>query len=186
MIIQLKNVRLSFSHHFVASAFKAGDEPKFKSIFLLNKRDPQIAIIEQAIKSVAVEAWKDKAEAILRSIRGNANKFCFQDGDTKTYDGYQNVMALSASSKRKPLVLDRDKSPLTEKDGRPYNGCYVNCSVDIFKYDNSGNGISADLRGIQFYKDGDAFSGAAPLDENEFESISDFGSENAPGAPELL
>lgn len=179
MIITLQNVRLSFPNIFEPKAFKPGDMPKYQAAFLLAKSDPQIKKIEDVIKNVATEKWKDKGVQIVKSIRGNNNKFCFQDGNNKSYDGYQDTMALSSSSAARPLVLDRDKSPLTVSDGRPYGGCYVNCSVDIFAYTNSGNGIAAQLRGIQFYKDGDAFNGGAPLNENEFENVSDFGEEKS-------
>lgn len=185
MIVKLHNVRASFIHVFEPTAFKPGDELKYKGTFLIPKTSPQIAEIEKAINAAASEKWKDKAKGILLSIRGNPNKFCFQDGDNKTYDGYQGMMALTAGSKRKPLVLDRDKSPLVAADGRPYSGCYVNVSVDIFTYNNSGNGISADLRGVQFYKDGDAFSGGAPLNEDEFQAIDDFGASQV-SSEELL
>lgn len=186
MIVKLANVRAAIFNNalFVAHPFKPGDEPKFKATFLIKKTDPQIKIIEAAILQTANEKWPGKGAAIIASIRGNPNKFCFQDGDNKTYDGYQGMMALTAGSIKRPLVQDVDKSILTAADGRPYSGCYVNCSVDIFGYVNSGNGISASLRGVRFHKDGDAFSGGAPADENELDSVSDFG--EAAGAEGLL
>lgn len=186
MIVKLHNVRASFFNGFEAVAFKPGDPLRFKSTFLISKNSPQIKEIEQAIEKAAVEKWGAKAKSILNSIRGNANKFCFQDGDNKDYDGYKGMMALTASSRGKPLILDRDKSPLTAADGRPYSGCYVNCSLDIFAYNNSGSGISASLRGVQFYKDGDAFSGGAPADESEFENVGDFGGGETEAASGLL
>lgn len=184
MIVKLANVRLAFPDLFEAKPFKAGDKPKYKGTFLIPKGSPQIAEIEKAILDTANEKWPGKGAGIIASIRGNPNKFCFQDGDTKDYDGYKGMMALSAGSVRRPLVQDVDKSLLTAADGRPYGGCYVNCSVDIFGYVNSGNGISADLRGVRFHKDGDAFSGGAPADEDELDSVSDFG--EAAGAEGLL
>jgi len=66
---------------------------------------------------------------------------------------------------------------LTEKDGRPYGGCYVNVSLDIWVQDPKGekakNGkrINATLRGIQFMADGDAFAGGAPADPEEFDDL---------------
>lgn len=185
MIISLKKVRLSFADIFEAKPFKAGDEPRFRATFLIEKNDPHILLIENAIQKIATEVWKEKAKVIVATIRTNPNKFCFQDGDTKTYDGYAGMMALTASSKKKPLVLDRDKTPLTQADGRPYSGCYVNASLDLFTYNNTGNGISAQLRGVQFFKDGDAFGGGTPVDVNEFENIDDFGTAD-PAANEFL
>lgn len=171
MKVSLKKARLSFPDLFVPRPFKAGDEPKFKATFLLPKDSPQIAVIEAAIKAVAVAKWGAKADSILKSIRGNPNKFCFQDGDTKDYDGYAGMMAVSASNKARPLVIDGKKNPLTQADGKPYAGCEVNASIEFFAYDNSGNGISASLKGVQFSADGDAFGGGTPASPDDFDAI---------------
>jgi len=171
MKLQLKNVRLSFPDLFEPRAFKAGDEPKYKATLLIAKDDPQIAVIEKAILATAAEKWGAKGAAVVKGIRGNPNKFNFQDGDTKEYDGYAGMMAFTANSKSRPLVIDRDKTPLSMADGRPYAGCYVNASVELFGYDNSGNGISATLKGVQFVKDGDAFGGGAPASPGDFDDL---------------
>jgi hypothetical protein len=172
MELKLRNVRLSFPDLFAPRSFKPGDPPKYKSTFLVAKDDPQIKLIEEAILNAAKEKWPKDTVKFINSIRGNANKFCFQDGDLKTYDGYEGMMALSASSKTRPLTIDRDKSPLTEEDGRPYAGCYVNCSIDVFAYDDGQNkGISASLKGVQFVKDGAAFSGSRPASPEDFDDL---------------
>jgi hypothetical protein len=129
--------------------------------------------IDKEISRIAAEKWGVKSEAILKTIRTNPNKFCFQDGDNKPYDGYQGMMALTASNAKRPLIIDRDKSPLTEADGKPYSGCYVDATLEIFTYNNSGNGISASLAGVQFRRDGDAFGGGKPADVEDFDDLSD-------------
>lgn len=169
----LRNVRLSFPGLWVAEPFKPGDEPKFKATFLIPKDDPQHELVEKTILRVLTEKHGKKAEAILKSIRNNANKFAYQDGDTKSYAGYEGMMALSAKNSVRPTVLDANKAPLTQADGRPYAGCYVNASLDIFSYNSSGEGISASLRGVQFVRDGDAFTGGRPADSDEFEDVSE-------------
>ena len=171
MKVKLTNVRLSFPDLFTARPFKPGDKPKFKASFLIPKNDPQIKDIEAAIKATALNKWGAKADGILKTIRGNPNKFCYQDGNNKTYEGYEDMMVVSASNAVRPLVLDADKSPLTEADGRPYAGCYVNASIEFFPYENSGNGISASLKGVQFCGKGDSFGGGSPADPDDFDSI---------------
>jgi hypothetical protein len=81
------------------------------------------------------------------------------------------MLAISAKSTIRPLVIDRDRSPLAEEDGKPYAGCYVNASVEFFAYENSGNGISAQLAGVQFVRDGDAFGGGRAADPDEFDDL---------------
>lgn len=174
MIIQLKNVRLAFFDGFVPVAFEGEGEKKYGATFLLPKNSPQVKEINAAILEVAQAAWKDKGKSIIKQIESNPNKFCFQDGDTKSYDGYAGHMALAAKNKKRPSIVDRDKTPLTEDDGKPYSGCYVNASVEIWAQDNKwGKGIRASLRGIQFYKDGDAFSAGSVASDDEWEDLGD-------------
>lgn len=170
--VVLKNVRLSFPDLFNPKSFQDGDEPKYRASFLIPKEDEkQLAAIEAAVKETAEAKWGKKAESVLKSIRGNANKFCFRDGEEKDYDGYAGNMALSANNKARPLVIDRDKTPLTAADGKPYAGCYVNATLEVFAYDKPANGISCSLKGVQFVKDGDAFGGGAPASPDEFEDL---------------
>lgn len=173
MKVKLKNVRLSFPDLFVARPFKAGDQPKFGAQFLVKKGSPLDKEIQAAILAVANAKWPGKGAGVVKTIKSNPNKYCYQDGDTRDYDGYEGMMALSAKNAVRPLVLDRDKSPLTQEDGKPYAGCYVNATVEIFGYTNSGNGISAELKGVQFVKDGDAFSAGSPADPDDFDDLSD-------------
>lgn len=173
--IHLKNVRLSFPDLFTARAFQEGDEPKFKAAFLLGEKHPQRKEIEKAINDVATAKWGPKAKKILDGIRSNPNKFCYQDGNNKDYDGYADHWYISASNKARPTVIDRDRSPLTAEDGRPYAGCYVNAIIEIFAYTTSGNGIAASLSGVQFFKDGEPFSGGRAAAADDFDDLSDQG-----------
>jgi hypothetical protein len=172
-IVKVVNARLSFPALFVPEAFKPGDALKYKATFLVPKDSPMHKEIDKAILETARTKWGAKAEAIIKSIRNNPNKFCFQDGDSKEYDGYEGMMALTAKSTKRPHVIDRNTDPLTEKDGRPYGGCYVDASVEFFSYEEGGNGISASIRWVQFRGDGDAFGGSTPVSQDEFQSIAD-------------
>ena len=179
MEVKLKNVRLSFPDLWEPRAFQPGSKPKYKATFLIPKNDPQIKVIEAAIKQVAEEKWGKKADGILKTIRGNANKFCFQDGDNKDYDGYAGMMAFGASNAKKPKVVNKARETVGEADeGAPYAGCYVNAILSVFAYDNSGAGIAASLGGVQFAKEGDAFSGSKPVAEEDFDDLSDTGEED--------
>lgn len=199
MKIILKEPRLAFAQIWEPKAFQAGQTEKFNANFLFSPTDifvgklfnngknkegkdnlPTIIkgtakTIEAAIKLVADDKWKDKASVVLASIKGNPNKFCFRNGDTKSeYDGYAGNLFLGASSKQRPKIIDRDgKTPLTQADGRPYSGCYVSPILDIWAYDNQfGKGISCTLLGMQFVRDGDAFSGGSAASDDDFEDLS--------------
>ena len=174
MKVKLTNVRLAFPELFEATQVNGQGDFKFRATFLIDKkRKDLIDAIEQAINKVATDKWGAKAESVLKSIRGNSMRFNFRDGDEKAeYDGYADHMYIGASNKARPLVIDRDRSPLTAQDGRPYSGCYVNATITLFAYDNQGKGISASLGGVQFYRDGDAFAGGGVASEDDFDDLS--------------
>ncbi|MBH2996336.1 DUF2815 family protein [Serratia marcescens] len=174
MKVKLNNVRLAFPELFEAKDYKGDGKFKFSATFLIAKAHTAlIADIEAAIQKVANEKWGAKAEAVLKSIRGNSNKFCFRDGEEKPdYDGYDGHMFIKASNKARPRIVDRDNTPLISADGRPYSGCYVNAIITIFAYDTEGlKGISASLGGVQFLRDGDAFAGGGVASEDDFDNI---------------
>ncbi|MBD2799530.1 DUF2815 family protein [Xenorhabdus sp. M] len=175
MKISLKNVRLAFPDLFEAKDFEGDGNFKYRATFLIPKeRKDLIAEIEAAILKVATEKWGAKAEGIIKDIRGNNMRFNFRDGDSKSdYDGYAGNMFISASNKARPLVVDRNRSPLTAQDGKPYSGCYVNATISIYGYDNKGKGISASLSGVQFFRDGDAFAGGGVASVNDFDDLSE-------------
>jgi hypothetical protein len=71
-------------------------------------------------------------------------------------------------------VYDKNKTFLTEADGKPYAGCYVNCALNIWAQDNQyGRRINAELVSVQFLRDGDAFSGGVRSTGDEYEDLSE-------------
>lgn len=164
----LKNVRLSFASIFKKAEFN-GEQGKFEATLLLCKdtQSDQIEKLEKAIEAAIKEA----------KIKVPSDKRCLKDGDDFEYDGYANHMAFKASSNKRPTIIDRDKTPLIEEDGKPYSGCYVNAVVDIWIQSNSyGKRANANLFGVQFFKDGEAFCAGDVVDvdvTDDFEEIDD-------------
>jgi hypothetical protein len=160
--IILKNVRISFPSLFKKATYN-GEETGFEGTFLINKED-------QADQAEAIQnAIKDLIKTNLKSAKLQPDKICLRDGDLVEYDGYADHFSIKASSKKRPLVIDRDKAPLVEEDGRPYSGCYVNASIELWAQDNNyGKRINATLLAVQFFKDGE------PFGDNSSGSLSDF------------
>lgn len=173
MKVKLNNVRIAFPQLFEAKTVNGEGKPAHSATFLLEPGDAQVKALNEAIDTVAKEKWAAKAAAVLKQMRAT-DKVCLHDGDLKeTYDGFAGMLYVSARSAARPLVIDADKSPLTEKDGKPYAGCYVNASIELWAQDNNyGKRINASLRGVQFLRDGDAFAGGAPASEDEFDDLS--------------
>ncbi|MFN7341429.1 MAG: ssDNA-binding protein, partial [Opitutia bacterium] len=103
----------------------------------------------------------------------SAGKLLVQDGDVKAdYDGYPGNLFVNARAKTRPLVIDEQRAPLAEQDGKPYAGCYVNASIELWPQDNQyGKRINASLRGVQFARDGEAFAGGGAADVNDFDEV---------------
>lgn len=174
MKIKLSNVRLAFPVLFEAKTVNGEGKPAFSASFLLDPADPQVKTLNDAIEQVAKEKWGAKADAILKQMRAQ-DKVCLHDGDLKSnYDGFPGYLYVSSRGATRPLVIDKDKTPLSEQDGRPYAGCYVNASVELWSQDNNyGKRVNASLRGVQFFRDGDAFAGGGAASEDEFDDIAE-------------
>jgi hypothetical protein len=172
MKIKLNAVRLSFPQLFEAKTVNGEGKPAFSAAFLISPKDPQIAMINTAISTVAAEKWGAKADAILKTIRA-ADKTCLHSGDLKSnYDGFEGMMYISARNPLKPSVVDTNRSPLVAEDGRPYAGCYVNAVLELWTQDNNyGKRVNATLMGVQFYKDGESFVGGGVADADDFDDL---------------
>lgn len=174
--IKLQNVRLSFPDLFEPGEYEG--QRKFGATFLIEPNSANDKAIRAAMAEVATEKFKDKGAAIVKAgMAGGNQKSCYWDGNSKTYDGYADQMALTAKreeSKGRPLVIDKNKAPLVVSDGKPYAGCYVNASVELWAQDNKyGKAIRCNLLGVQFASDGDAFSAGSVADEGDFDDLAD-------------
>lgn len=172
MQVKIPDARIAFAQLFTAKQVNGEGEPAFSASFIVDKNSPAVKIINAAIEAVAKEKWKEKAPAILKTLRVS-DKVCLRDGDMKPdYEGFPGNFFVSARNKTRPVVKNRDTSPLVEADGIVYSGCFVNAVVDIWAQDNKfGKRVNASLQGVQFVRDGDAFSGAPPLTDDAFEDL---------------
>ncbi|SFN20391.1 Protein of unknown function [Izhakiella capsodis] len=173
MKVKLNNVRLAFPALFEPKTVNGEDAPRFSATFIFPVDHPCLKDIDAAIAQVAKDKWGPKADSVLKSLRSGL-KVCLHDGDEKVeYEDYSGNKFLSASNKVRPLVIDRNRSVLTTADGKPYAGCYVNATIDIWAMDNNfGKRINASLGGVQFCRDGDAFAGGGMTTENDFDDMS--------------
>jgi hypothetical protein len=168
----LKNVRLSFPQLFQPQVQQDGKKT-YGASFLFSANHPAKAEITAAMKAVAKDKWGNKADAELNALIAGG-RVCLRDGATKAYAGYQDNWFVSASNKTRPQVIDKDTSPLDESSGRPYGGCFVVASIEIWAQDNAyGKRINATLRWIQFAGDGESFGGGTPVNQDEFAALAD-------------
>lgn len=168
--------RLSFEHIFNPSAGPNGGAEKFSAALILEgKNNPQLPKIRKAINDVAEAQWGSRAKAELAKLQSQDRIF-LRDGDNSGRAEYAGHWYFNASNKTRPLVVDVDKTPLTEADGKPYSGCYVNMLIEVWAMQNEfGKRICASLKGVQFVRDGDAFTNKRPATVDDFEDVSNTG-----------
>lgn len=175
MQIVLKNVRLAFPKIWEPEQFGNTGEPAC-SANLIIEADNKLALTSMvdAIKQVATEKWAAKAGDMMKTLKAK-NDLCLHSGEEKSqYAGFEGNHFVSARNKVRPTVIDRNKNPLTQADGRPYAGCYVNVSIDVWAQDNQyGKRVNAKLLAIQFVKDGEAFGGGSVGSPDDFDDLGD-------------
>lgn len=162
--MRLNNVRLSFPSLFHKASFD-GKEGKYEATFLLDKADEKTKkMLDDAIAEAIAEA----------KIKVASDKICLKDGDDSPYEGYEGQWSFKAGSNKRPTVIDRDKTPLVEEDEKLYAGCYVNAIVDLWIQNNKfGKRVNANLYGVQFIKDGEAFGMGATDVSDDFDDLDD-------------
>ena len=160
MKIKLKNVRLSFPSLFQTEQFGEEDTGKYAATFILDKggNATEIEQIQDEINRLMKEDLKTKLPE---------DKVALKDGDDMARPEYEGKMTIKASTKKRPLVIDRDKTPLADGDDKPYAGCYVNGIISLWPQNNKyGKRVNASLEGVQFSEHGEPFTtGGVSVDE---------------------
>ncbi|MDX1486597.1 MAG: DUF2815 family protein [Acidiferrobacterales bacterium] len=165
--IKIASARLSFPSLFQMAEFNGESTGKYEATFVLDKVEHAdlISDIKAKIDTMMKEAFKGKIPS---------DKICLKDGDELGRPEFEGKMTIKASTKKRPLVINRDKSPITEDDNVIYAGCYVNGIVNLWAQSNSyGRRINASLDGVQFARDGEPF-GTGGIDADEFDDFEEF------------
>lgn len=169
MNITLKNVRLSFPALFEPKLMPGAKKAKYSACFVLDKKldAGQIKTVQDALTAIAKESFKGKIPPDTCLRRGD-------DPKKVDLEGFgPGVMFVRASAERRVPIVDRDKTPLTSEDGKPYAGCYVNVVVRLWAQDNEfGKRINGQLRAVQFAKDGEPFGDKGVVVDEVFEDVS--------------
>jgi Protein of unknown function (DUF2815) len=193
MKIKIQQARLAFPVLFNPEQFQGEGEAAYSCSLLIGpKPDLEVLVgvprdggglsytkkmkLTDAIEQVGREKWKDKWPTVKKNAESK-DLNCLHDGDMKAdYAGFagQWYVSCRSSEAARPKVVDSNGSPLTQRDGRIYAGCYVVGLIELWAQDNAfGKRVNAQIRGVQFLRDGDAFSGAAPASDDEFDDVSE-------------
>jgi len=155
--------RLSFPHLFEPNSFRDSD-PKYSATLLFPK-GTDLKPLKKLAAAAVKEKWGDNPPKNLRNP--------FRDGSEKELEGYEGVTFITASSKKRPGVVDQQVQPILDAD-EIYAGCYVRASVTAFCYGGKGTaitpGVSFGLQNVQKIRDGEPFSGRSKP-EDDFDTV---------------
>lgn len=153
-LIRLNDVRLSYPSLFQPKVWpNALTEPKYEATFILDKtiHVKEIDLINTRIDEILAEHKITRAKL-------KADHLCLKDGDLTDKPEYKGAFTIKAKSGRRFPIVNRDaKTPVTLEDNIFYGGCYVSAYIDLWNYTKPAMGVSANLKSIQFRKEGPSF-----------------------------
>jgi hypothetical protein len=187
--VKLKDVVIVFPKVIrgLEEAFQGKGDPYFSASFIVSKGDANYNAMVVGLQAAAAKKWKEKAPAMLK-VCAAKDKLALHDGDLKAskaygaaYAGKFYVSARNNAVKSiAPVVVDNVNDPTTGKlrvitapndPHAPYSGAIVNAVLDLFAYQNEGEGVAASITGIQFVRDGERLGGGGTLAPDAFEAI---------------
>ena len=183
--LMLTNVRCSFLVLGEPEQYQGKGPFRWSASALVPYDSPLKKQVDAALEACAIEKWEKKAKTVLEAVLPDPKGCCWMDGKRKDYDGYAGHFALTAhryQDKGRPLVMDKDKSPIYKpnnevyegKGGVLYSGARINMQVEFWAQDNkNGKGLRATLLGVQKFGDGDAFGGGAAPQADDFGEITE-------------
>lgn len=169
----IPEARLAFASAIFQKESVNGGEPKFGCTLILPPTSPAIEIVKAEEARLAALAWPDKAQQMLDMIRAN-NAQALKPGALKAkFDGFPGNYFISTNADVQPTTVNRQGVQISAKDNVLYSGCYVLAHISLWVQDNQwGQKINANLLGLQFLRDGDAFAGGpAPSAASEFADL---------------
>lgn len=161
-------VRFNYVHIAEPWAMAQGEETRFSLQILIRKTDNETlgkihGAIEEA-KKAGADLWGGAVPETL--------KIPLRDGDLEKLDYpelYAGHFFLNASTKMKPIVLDRQKKEIDSSE--VYSGCYGRISLSLFPYSHleEGNevqrGIGCTLLNLQKISEGEQIGRTNPQEE---------------------
>lgn len=164
-------VRFCYANVFEPTSMNEGDTPRYNVCILISKDDKKT--LDKIAK--AIEAAKQAGKAKIADKSGkipSTLKTPLRDGDEERGDdpAFENCFFINANSTRKPSIVDRNLSPIMDRD-EFYSGCYGRASINFYAYNVNSKGIAAGLNNLQKLEDGEPLAGGSTAED-------DFGGEN--------
>ncbi len=166
-------VRFSYPHVYEPQAAKGSTEKKYSVSLVIPKSDKAQYDRLLAAQNAAIEQGKTDTKLGWGGKKPAKLLLAIQDGDVEKSEDevYADSWYISAKSKTKPTIVDKDLNPIMEQD-EFYAGCYGRASINFYPYDvNGSKGIAVGLNNIQKLKDGEALGGGSRAEDDFAEPL---------------
>lgn len=172
-------VRLSYAYLFEPRAASDDEDEKYSCMVLIPKTDK--ATVRKILAAEKQAAEVGKAKHFGGKIPNNL-KSVFRDGDEEgDFDKNPELEGhyfMNVSAKRKPGLVNKDKSPITSPDDI-YSGCYARVALGAFAYNYNGSkGISFGLNHVMKTRDGERLDGVSNAEDVFADYFEDEDSDN--------
>lgn len=196
--VHLKRVRLSFSDSLKDMKATVENGPlKYGVNLIIESTGPHAeankAKAMAAIKAACEEKWKDP-NAFVAIQEDTPLRVCLRKGERfknkKTgdvYKGYEGNLGLSCSTpgggQRRPILFDRQKRPVEEKDilDVMYGGSFCDAVISVYGTEKGGRGVFCTVEIIRSHQEGEHLGRSINTSDFEFDDLEDddaFGGDN--------
>lgn len=181
----LKNVRLSFPFLFKPDV-QTGDDGKetkaYRTSLLLPKSThrPVAEKLARIIKAMIEEEFG-------KGVTLGSDKKFLKDGDQGDTEDHKGHWVISVRESRRPTLVDRDRTPVTDEDEKLYAGAWVNVVIrpwaqngkSMKKKTKFGKRINCAFDIVQFVDHDDPLAGSGrpdvddvldDIDEDDFDN----------------
>ena len=171
--------RLSYVSVFEPKMMKDGQTEKYSVTLLIPKADKRTLAKIQAATDAAIANFKEKNPGKRLPVNMPTT---LHDGDGPKDNGddygdeCKGNMVMTVTSKRKPVIVYSDKTPMTEPS-EMYSGCYGRAVINFYVYNTAGKiGVTAGLNGIMKLEDGEPLAGGSVTDadwDDDYDDLED-------------
>ena len=179
-VVLTPKFRAAFVHVFEPRKQQNDDgsvSEKYELVMIFDKEaqeTPEFKAIKAAANDVAKAKWPNGVPKSAKSPFKSAGDFENDSGER--YAGFEDddLVAIRASTKKKPGIIDRNRKRL-EEPGDFYSGCYARAQIDVYAYAIQGKskGVTLALENLQKLGDGDALGSARSKPEDVFDAMDD-------------
>ncbi len=163
--------RLSYVHLIRPWAREQDEEQTYSCAVLIPKGDEGKETIEAVRKAIDAAKAKGKDGVYNGQVPTYIKNPTLRDGADREKDPMPEFYYFNCKSKRRPLVIDRDGTPITDEE-TIYSGAWAYVSVDFYPYNAKGNkGVGVGLNAVKKFKDDERFGATASA--SDFDGFDD-------------